>query len=171
MVAGLLGVGSKAPDFVLPNQLGRIVQLSEYRGQAPVVLFFYPSDRSSISLRALFAFRASYGMLREHGAEVFGICADPIEAHRELALRERLPFALLSDLEHEVHGWYGIGRRFFVLPPRISFVIDVEGVVRSRCRAQFSGEAHARACLAALEELVAHPPPWPPEDQSPLLGL
>lgn len=33
--------GEKAPDFELPDQDGRAVKLSDYRGQS-VVLYFYP---------------------------------------------------------------------------------------------------------------------------------
>jgi peroxiredoxin Q/BCP len=33
--------GSQAPDLELPDQDGRIVRLSDFRGQ-PVVVYFYP---------------------------------------------------------------------------------------------------------------------------------
>ena len=33
--------GQKAPDFTLPDQDGREVKLSDFRGQ-PVVVYFYP---------------------------------------------------------------------------------------------------------------------------------
>ena len=38
---GLLKVGAKAPDFVLPNGDGKLVSLSEYTSRSPVVLVFY----------------------------------------------------------------------------------------------------------------------------------
>jgi hypothetical protein len=34
-------VGERAPDFTLPDALGRTVSLAEYRGKKPVVLVFY----------------------------------------------------------------------------------------------------------------------------------
>ncbi len=37
----LVEVGSAAPDFELPDELGRLVRLSDLRGQR-VVLWFYP---------------------------------------------------------------------------------------------------------------------------------
>ena len=37
----MLTVGSKAPDFTLPDQVGNVVSLSELKGQK-VVLWFFP---------------------------------------------------------------------------------------------------------------------------------
>jgi hypothetical protein len=34
-------VGERAPDFTLPDALGRAVSLEDYRGKKPVVLVFY----------------------------------------------------------------------------------------------------------------------------------
>jgi len=39
-VAGL-GIGERAPDFVLPNQRGEMVRLSDRLSRGPVVLNFY----------------------------------------------------------------------------------------------------------------------------------
>ena len=36
-----LKVGDKAPDFTLPSTMGEKISLSQFRGQKPVVLFFY----------------------------------------------------------------------------------------------------------------------------------
>ena len=36
-----LKVGERAPDFALPDQSGRTVKLSEFRGKQAVVLAFY----------------------------------------------------------------------------------------------------------------------------------
>lgn len=34
-------IGDHAPDFELPDHLGRLVRLSDYRGKQNVVLAFY----------------------------------------------------------------------------------------------------------------------------------
>ena len=39
----MLEVGTKAPEFTLPDQNGEMHSLSDYRGQK-VVLYFYPKD-------------------------------------------------------------------------------------------------------------------------------
>jgi len=38
-----LKVGDEAPDFTLPDQEGKMVNLKSLRG-SPVVLYFYPKD-------------------------------------------------------------------------------------------------------------------------------
>ena len=37
----MLEVGTKAPDFTLPDQNGKMHSLAEYKGQK-IVLYFYP---------------------------------------------------------------------------------------------------------------------------------
>ena len=41
MRAAGLNVGDKAPDFALPDQDGKVIKLSSYRGKKNVVLAFY----------------------------------------------------------------------------------------------------------------------------------
>ena len=36
-----LKVGDKAPDFTLPSTTGEKISLNQFRGEKPVVLFFY----------------------------------------------------------------------------------------------------------------------------------
>ena len=42
----MLEVGTKAPDFELPDQNGELHKLSEYLGKK-VILYFYPKDVQS----------------------------------------------------------------------------------------------------------------------------
>jgi peroxiredoxin Q/BCP len=37
-------VGDPAPDFTLPSQAGESITLGQFKGQKPVVLYFYPKD-------------------------------------------------------------------------------------------------------------------------------
>ena len=41
----MLEVGTKAPDFTLPDQDGNMVSLQSFKGQK-VVLYFYPKDNT-----------------------------------------------------------------------------------------------------------------------------
>jgi len=42
----MLSVGTKAPDFTLPDQNGELRSLADYKGQK-VILYFYPKDMTS----------------------------------------------------------------------------------------------------------------------------
>ena len=42
----MLEVGTKAPDFALPDQNGEIHKLSDYAGKK-VILYFYPKDNTA----------------------------------------------------------------------------------------------------------------------------
>ena len=39
----MLEIGTKAPEFTLPDQNGEMHSLSDYKGQK-VILYFYPKD-------------------------------------------------------------------------------------------------------------------------------
>ena len=39
----MLDIGTKAPEFSLPDQNGIVHNLSDYKGQK-VILYFYPKD-------------------------------------------------------------------------------------------------------------------------------
>lgn len=41
----MLETGSKAPEFTLPDQDGKEVSLSDFRGKK-VILYFYPKDNT-----------------------------------------------------------------------------------------------------------------------------
>jgi peroxiredoxin Q/BCP len=43
--------GDKAPDFALPDQDGREVKLSDFRGE-PVVIYFYPKADTEVCKRS-----------------------------------------------------------------------------------------------------------------------
>ena len=62
--------GDKAPDFTLPSQAGEPVRLSDRLGEHSVVLYFYPKDETRGCTAEACAFRDSYEVFAEAGAEV-----------------------------------------------------------------------------------------------------
>jgi len=129
-----VGKGAPAPDFVLPGTDGtaagrRDYQLSALRG-APVVLVFYPADRSPVCTVQLTTYTADIGRFTSLGAQVLAISPQSIEAHEEFAAEEGgFAFPMLADTDKAVGEAYG------VLGPigfyrRCIFVIDAEGIVR-----------------------------------------
>lgn len=151
-------VGDPAPDFSLPDAEGNAVRLTDLRG-TPVVLYFYPKDDTPGCTREACSFRDQYEDFRDAGAEVIGVSSDSREAHRRFAERHRLPFRLLSDQGGTVRKRYGVPATLGLLPGRVTFVIDGEGVVRHVFNSQLDATRHVAEALGALRQAPGPPRP------------
>ncbi len=144
----------KAPDFTLPDQDGRPVKLSGFRGQ-PVVVYFYPkADTPGCTTQACGVrdHRADYDGA---GAVVLGISPDPVAKVKRFHDKHDLGFALLADEDHAVAESYGVwaeksmyGRKFWGVQ-RATFVIDQEGVL-AHVIPKVSPATHDEQVLQAL---------------------
>jgi len=151
-------VGDVAPDFELPDQSGTPVRLRDLVGQRPIVLYFYPKDKTPGCTIEARAFRDSYGGFTDAGAAVLGVSSDSVASHRHFAASEGLPFRLLSDRAGVVRELFGVERTLGVLPGRVTYVIDRTGVVRHVYSSQLQVTRHSREALDALRALPAPAP-------------
>ena len=103
----MLEVGSKAPDFSLPDQNGQVHSLSDYRGQR-VILYFYPKDMTSGCTSQACSFAELYPQFREKDAVVLGVSKDTVASHKRFEEAHGLPFTLLSDPEMQVIEAYDV---------------------------------------------------------------
>ena len=142
--------GTAAPDFELPDAAGKPVRLSDYRGKNAVVVYFYPKDDTGVCTAQACSFRDDFAKFRAAGAVILGISDDSGESHGKFAAKYSLPFPLLSDKGGRVRKLYGVSRMFGVVPGRVTFVIDREGVVRHVYSALFESDKHVQEALAAL---------------------
>jgi len=150
-----IDVGERAPDFTLPTAAGGRFHLADLRGRRAVVLYFYPKDETLGCTAEACAFRDDYEVFAKAGAEVVGVSGDTEESHRAFAAHHRLPFVLLSDRDGEVRKRYGIARWFGILPGRVTFVIDRDGIVRHVFDSQLQATRHVREALATVRGLPA----------------
>ena len=60
-----LQIGDRAPEFTLPKANGELLSLSEFRGRAEVVLFFYPKDNTPACSAEACSFRDRYEVFRD----------------------------------------------------------------------------------------------------------
>lgn len=129
-------VGTKAPDFTLPNQDRESVSLSEQLKNGPVVLAFFPAAFSSVCQNEMCTFRDSMAELNKASAKVLGISTDTFFAQKAWADQQRLNFPLLSDFNKDVIRKYGVVNPDMIglkdISKRAVFVIDRSGVVRHR---------------------------------------
>jgi peroxiredoxin Q/BCP len=148
-------VGDVAPDFSLPTQTGEQVTLQQFRGDKVVVLYFYPADNTPGCTREACAFRDSYEVFTQAGAQVIGVSLDSVDSHEQFAAKHSLPFLLLSDEGGMVRDAYGIRPILGVLPGRVTFVIDRTGVVRYAFSSVTRIGAHVEGALAVVQSLAA----------------
>jgi peroxiredoxin Q/BCP len=148
----MLSVGDRAPDFTLPSSSGP-VRLADVLRRTAVVLYFYPRDETAGCTAEACAFRDSYEVFTQAGAEVIGVSDDTVESHRSFAAHHRLPFRLLSDPGGEVRRLYGVSAWLGLLPGRVTFVIDRQGIVRHVFDSQFQATRHVDEALETIRTL------------------
>lgn len=143
-----ISIGDHAPDFELEGT-GGPVRLADHRGRW-VVLYFYPADDTPGCTAEACTFRDSYEDFTDAGAVVIGVSGDSLDSHRAFADKHSLPFTLASDADGALRKAYGVGRTMGVLPGRVTYVIDPDGVVREVFNSQFRAKEHHTRALAAI---------------------
>ena len=133
-VNNMLEVGTKAPDFTLPDQNGQMHSLSDYQGQK-VILYFYPKDMTAGCTKQACAFGELYPQFREKGAVVLGVSKDSVASHKRFEEKHGLPFTLLSDVDREVIQAYDVWKekknygKVSMGVLRTTYLIDENGII------------------------------------------
>jgi peroxiredoxin Q/BCP len=149
-----LTAGAKAPEFAVPDDTGKKVSLTGFRGQA-VVLYFYPKDDTPGCTKEACGFRDAATPLKKAGAVVLGVSLDGQASHQKFKAKYQLPFPLLSDADAAVSKAYGVykqknmyGKKFWGIE-RSTFVIDPNGQIKAVFR-KVKVDGHVEEVLAAL---------------------
>ena len=130
----MLEVGTKAPDFTLPDKERKMVSLSDFAGKR-VVLYFYPKDSTPGCTRQACAFAGAYEEFKTLDAVVIGVSKDSVASHQKFAEKYDLPFVLLSDPELTAIQAYGVWQekklygKVSMGVVRSTYVIDRNGVI------------------------------------------
>jgi peroxiredoxin Q/BCP len=148
-----LKVGDRAPDLTLPSADGKNVSLADFRGKKTVVLYFYPKDETPGCTAEACEFRDNHGAFMKAGAEVIGVSADSVASHGKFAEHHSLPFTLLSDEHGTARRAYDVKKVLGLLPGRVTFVIDREGVIRHVFDSALRMGAHVTTALEIVKKL------------------
>jgi peroxiredoxin len=175
-----LAVGERAPDFSLPDAVGRVISLRERLSQGPVVLVFYRGEWCPYCNTYLRALQAALPEIASRGASLIAI--SPQSADHSLSITEKaaLSFDVLSDVDQAVIRAYKLqftvpddlqdlylnvfdtdlrdhnADRSWQLPVPATFVIGRDGVGRAaHVSADYRTRMEPGDILAALDELTS----------------
>lgn len=130
----MLEVGTKAPDFKLPDQNGEMHSLKDYKGKK-VILYFYPKDNTSGCTKQACSFGELMPQFKEKGAVIIGVSKDSVASHKKFEEKYGLPFTLLSDEEKTVIQAYDVWKekknygKVSMGVVRTTYLIDENGVI------------------------------------------
>jgi peroxiredoxin Q/BCP len=147
-----IDTGDAAPDVVLSTHDGEQIRLADYAGKKAVVLFFYPKDGSPVCTKEVCAFRDAYEDFVDAGAVVIGVSGDSAAQHQTFAASHRLPFLLASDRDGEARRAFGVPTSMGLVPGRVTYVIDLEGIIRHVFSSQFAADRHVKEALTVLRK-------------------
>ena len=177
-VAPGLSVGDTAPDFSLPDALGRTVTLSDLLAQGPVVVTFYRGEWCPFCNLQLRSLQDALPRFRELGATL--VAVSPQAPDHALSLKEKhdLAYPVLSDVDQAVIAAYRVqftlrgdledlqvnvfqndpatqnADHSSSLPVAATFVIDRGGVIRAAfVSADWRHRPEPADLVAALEAL------------------
>jgi peroxiredoxin len=127
-------IGQAAPDFTLFDTEKNPVQLSSFKGQK-VLLLFFPQSFTGVCTKELCSVRDNIALYNSADAKVFGISVDSVFTLGKFKEEQNLNFPLLSDFNKVVSEQYGSIYHDWILDmkgvsKRSAFVIDREGNVQ-----------------------------------------
>ncbi len=130
----MLEIGTKAPEFTLPDQNGTMHTLSDYRGKK-VLLYFYPKDNTPGCTKQACGYSERLSQFQEKGTVIFGISKDSVASHKRFEEKQNLTITLLSDTERTVIEAYDVWKekknygKVSMGVVRTTYLIDEEGII------------------------------------------
>lgn len=138
--------GMPAPDFLLPDQNGKLKSLKNFKNKK-LIIYFYPKDSTPGCTKEACNFRDNFSLLKRKGFGIIGVSCDSEKSHLKFAEKFELPFTLLADIEKKMVNDYkvwgkkkfmgreymGIFRKTFILDENrlISHIIEEVDTVES----------------------------------------
>ena len=128
-----------APDVILPNETGDIIDIKDFRPNM-VVLFFYPRDNTSGCTREAKDFTENIELFNNLNINVFGISKDSITSHEKFIKKQNLTIPLLSDEAGSVCEDFGVWKeksmygKIYMGIERSTFIINGSGSVTHEWR-------------------------------------
>ncbi len=123
-----LKVGMKAPDFTLKDAFGKSYTLSSYKGEEPVVVYFYPEAGTPGCTKEACGIRDNWSKFKKNKIQVLGISVDSAKKIKDFIKKYHLNFPLLSDANKKVSKSYGVYQKNG-FDKRVTFIVDKKGTI------------------------------------------
>ena len=127
-----LTIGSSAPAFSVPDDTGKIIRLSDFKGQK-LVVYFYPKDDTPGCTTESCAFRDQFPKFSKLNVAIVGVSKDSVKSHVKFKEKFGLNFPLLSDETGTMCADYGVwveksmyGKKYMGIE-RTTFLINETG--------------------------------------------
>ena len=156
----MIKINEQAPNFTLPDNLGEMRKLADYKGKF-LIIYFYPKDDTPGCTKESSTFRDLSPKFKDKNCIILGISKDSINSHEKFIKKLCLPFKLLSDENHTVIQEYGAwqkksmyGKSYMGIQ-RSTVLISPEGKVLYHWEKVKNAEQHPQEVLKKLEDFIA----------------
>ncbi len=153
---GVPGVGDRMPDFVLPDQNGRLVSLRDLIAAGPLIVSFNRGQWCKFCRMEVRSLAVAHDDLVHAGAQIVSIVPDTGDYTAKLIESNELPFAVLTDVDlgyalslgiavwvgEDIKSLYenkmGIhlahrhGNDFWLLPIPVTMIVGTDGHIIAR---------------------------------------
>ncbi len=154
----MLEINQTAPAFSSPNQSNEMINLSDYKNNKNVVLYFYPKDDTPGCTIEANQFTELASEFAKVDSVVLGVSKDSCESHRAFIDKFGLKVDLLADTSGELCAAYGVWqekekngvKKMGIV--RSTFVINKEGDLVDVIYG-VSADGHAQAILDKVSQL------------------
>src|SRR5271168_5411249 len=134
----ILQVGSRAPEFALPDATGRVVKSADLLALGPLVINFFRGRWCPYCVTELETWRDLYGAVRKRGALLVGVSPQTVRQNDFTAVQHGLGFPVLTDAGCQLAAQFGLA--YAVAPSQQQYC---------RCRPPTSSGRTEPSCLPA----------------------
>jgi len=154
----MLEIKQLAPEFKAVDEGGSVINLSNYRNNQNVVLYFYPKDDTpgcTVEARQFTALASEFSDL---DTIILGVSKDSCESHQAFIDKYGLNVKLLADTAGELCDRYGVWqekekkgeKRMGIV--RSTFIINKQGILEDVSYG-VTADGHAQDVLEKVKQL------------------
>lgn len=147
----MLKEGEKAPSFSAEDTDGNTISSDDLSG-SNVVLYFSNASGMVCSTQSC-SFRDAEAQFNALDAKIIAVSAQGPGASASFKQSNGLTFPVIPDKDGKLQKLFDVPSTFGLVPGRLTFVIDKEGVIRLAHNSQFSAGSHITMAKKTLKSI------------------